>query len=553
MKTKSLSAFINLRVLIGLFLSLAGVALALLGFGTLPAQAQQKRANTGEKPADPLVPALFDCSRIQEMGIDMQENMRAGAIMIYCGEEAGGEEAPASPFPPPLDKLLEPLALGTTDTNLITGTETPNNITQSETFAAANPDNPLQIVVAYNDSRGRNQTPINISGASVSTDGGNTFVRLTTASGQSPFTNTLGDPVVLYNKPTATWYTVWLDQGCGAQGLGGYKSTTPWDATSWTHFCVHSGGSDDRESGWVDNNPASPFFGRMYISWNDFARGQVIFVRYSTDNGATWTNERQVSTAFFRNVQITGDMGGSGDIYIAAMDEMGGGLTNRANRFYRSTDGGNTWTNTYTGPTFPGPGRGASGFFACMFNSPAYWRHQGWGQPAALNGVVHYVYDARNTGTGDPANVFYIRSTDNGVTFSAPFQLNTDTDATRAQWQPNLSVTAGGSLMAVWYDERERVAGSCQPSSPATPCYRMWARKSGDNGVTWSADETFSDVVSPLPLQPDPGIVSVYVGDYDYGIPLLNQHLRSWADGRVAINGASQQMPFSIGIQFQRG
>jgi hypothetical protein len=212
------------------------------------------------------------------------------------------------------------------------------------------------------------------------------------------------------------------------------------------------------------------------------------------------------------------------------MDEMGGGLTNRANRFYRSTDGGNTWTNTYTGPTFPGPGRGASGFFACMFNSPAYWRHQGWGQPAALNGVVHYVYDARNTGTGDPANVFYIRSTDNGVTFSAPFQLNTDTDATRAQWQPNLSVTAGGSLMAVWYDERERVAGSCQPSSPATPCYRMWARKSGDNGVTWSADETFSDVVSPLPLQPDPGIVSVYVGDYDYGIPLLNQHLRSWAD-----------------------
>ena len=222
----SQSAFFNLRLIIGLFLSLAGVALALLGFGTLPAQAQQKH-NAGGKSADPLVPALFDCSRIREMGIDMQENMRAGAIMIYCGEEAGGEEAPASPFPPPLDKLLEPLALGTTDTDLITGTETPNNITQSETFAAANPDNPLQIVVAYNDSRGRNQTPINISGASVSTDGGNTFVRLTTASGQSPFTNTLGDPVVLYNKPTATWYTVWLDQGCGAQGLGGYKSTTP--------------------------------------------------------------------------------------------------------------------------------------------------------------------------------------------------------------------------------------------------------------------------------------------------------------------------------------
>ena len=179
-----------------------------------------------------------------------------------------------------------------------------------------------------------------------------------------------------------------------------------------------------------------------------------------------------------------------------------------------------------------------------MYSSPAYWRHQGWGQPAALNGVVHYVYDSRNTGNGDPADVFYIRSTDGGVTFSAPFMLNTNTDATKAQWQPNLSVTASGSLLAVWYDERERTAASCQPSSPGTPCYRMWARKSNDNGATWLPDETFSDVVSPLPLQPDPGIVNIYVGDYDYASSFLNLHLNAWADGRVSINAASQQDAF---------
>ena len=59
-----------------------------------------------------------------------------------------------------------------------------------------------------------------ISGASVSTDGGTTFTRLTTASGQSPFDNTLGDPVVLYNKPTGTWFTVWIVDGSAAAGLG---------------------------------------------------------------------------------------------------------------------------------------------------------------------------------------------------------------------------------------------------------------------------------------------------------------------------------------------
>jgi hypothetical protein len=223
------------------------------------------------------------------------------------------------------------------------------------------------------------------------------------------------------------------------------------------------------------------------------------------------------------------------------MDEMGGGLGNRANKIFRSTDGGNTWTNTYTGPTFPGPGRTASGFFATMYSSPAYWRHQGWGEPAAFNHVVSLVYAARNTGNGDPGDVFYIRSTDSGVTFSAPFQLNTNTEPTKAQWMPNLSVSEAGTLFSTWYDETPRTSASCQPSSPTNLCYQMHSRKSPDNGVTWLADETTSDVASPLPLQGDPGIQSLYAGDYDYGSAILTKHVTSWVDGRNPINGASQQ------------
>src|SRR5256886_6700897 len=224
-KSASQSAFFNLRVLIGLFIVLAGVFLALLGFGAFSAQAQQNYTITS---TDPLVPAGFDCSRIHELGIDKQENMRAGSIMIFCGQTQGGAASPSGTFSQFVQGLLPaPLAYGTTDVDLITGTETYPNITQSETFTAANPDNPNQIVVAYNDSRGRNASPINISGASVSTDGGNTFVRLTAATGQSPFANTEGDPVILYNRPTGTWYTVWLDVGCGGQGLGGEHPPPP--------------------------------------------------------------------------------------------------------------------------------------------------------------------------------------------------------------------------------------------------------------------------------------------------------------------------------------
>src|SRR4029077_21133497 len=280
--------------------------------------------------------------------------------------------------------------------DLVTGTESFPNVTQSETFTTANPDNPLQVVVAFNDSRGRNFNPINISGASTSTDGGNTFTRLTKANGQSPFDNTVGDPVVVYNKPTGTWFTVWLDLACGGQGLGGYKSTTPSDPNSWTHYCIFNEGSADRESGWADNNPSSPFYGHMYISWNDFnVGGGALFVTVSTDNGATWTpHQITTGTPFIRDVQITGDLA-TGVVYIAGMDGRGGGFPhNDTNYFYRSTDGGTTWTNPFAGTPFPGPGVTAVGYFAQMFtDGGGYWRHEGWGEPAAINGVVHYVYD----------------------------------------------------------------------------------------------------------------------------------------------------------------
>ena len=541
----SQSAFLNLRLLTGAFLVLTGVFLALIGIGKFSVQAQSKNS-AATTSISPLVPPGFDCSQLRALGINVQENLRSGAIMIFCGEGVGGSEESEDAAPSFVEQLLAPL-LGGADKDLITpGTEAGTHITQSETFAAANPDNPDEIIIAYNDSRGVAVNPINISGASVSTDGGTTFTRLTrAATGQSPFANTFGDPVVLYNSASSTWFTVWLDAACGGQGLGGYKSTTPTNPDSWTHFCVHTGSSDDRESGFADNSPTSPFNGRMYVSWNNFADGGSLRVRYSTDNGLTWPNERQLAAPFTRNVQITGDPS-NGHVYVAGMNEMNGGLTNRANKIYKSTDGGNTWANTYNGPTFPAPGRTTcpNSFFACMFQTPqgGYWRHQGWGQPAVLNNIVHYVYNSRNTANGDPANTFYIRSTDGGVTFSAPLQLNTDT-TTKAQWQPNISVAADGSLLAVWYDEREATA-ACVKGDEAVPCYRMWARKSLDNGVTWQPNEPFSDVVTGLPAQPDGFIVAEYVGDYDYSFSVLNTHIHPWTDGRVVVNSASQQNAF---------
>src|SRR5581483_8652945 len=399
-KSTSQTASFTPRVLVGVVVALAGVSL--LAYGALPtanpaARASHKKRVVAPSPGkyqvrtkpgiNPLVPAMFDCSKIRQLGIDKMENFRAGAIRLFCGQAKGGDPdialANSNAFSKLVQDLTAPLVYGGTDVDLVTGTESFPNITQSETFSTANPDKPNEVIVAYNDSRGVNANPLVISSISISTDGGTTFTRVTNANGQSPFPNTFGDPVILYNRPTQTWFTVWLD-GNGSCTLGGFKSTDPGDPNSWTHFCVHSNGGDDRESGWADNDPGSPFFGNMYVSWNDFNVGAgALVVSRSTDNGSTWRSAITVANTgtFIRDVQITGDMAGSGAIYIAGMDEGGGGFPhNDKNLIFKSTDGGATWANTYTGPAFPGPGVTSSGYFDCMF-SPAYWRHEGWGQP----------------------------------------------------------------------------------------------------------------------------------------------------------------------------
>src|SRR5438094_5201906 len=205
-KSASRSSFSNVSVLIGVFILLAGVFLARLGLGTFSgitansAQAQQKH-----KIIDIAgLPPGFDCATIYEKGIHKQESLRAGRIMIACGEAEGGSASPSPyrAFSRLVQKLVAPLAYGAADVDLITGTETSPHIIQSETFSTANPDNPDQICVAFNDSRGAASNPLQFSGISCSTDGGITFTRVTTSSGQGPFPNTFGDPVVLYNKPT---------------------------------------------------------------------------------------------------------------------------------------------------------------------------------------------------------------------------------------------------------------------------------------------------------------------------------------------------------------
>src|SRR5947208_5150396 len=127
--------FFNLRVLIGLFIVLAGVFLAFVGLGTFSGlTANSAQAQPRHKIIDiPGLPPGFDCATIHEKGIDRMEGFRAGLIMIACGEAKGGSASRYPAFSQLLNKLTAPLAYGAADVDLVTGTDTPPHIIQSTT------------------------------------------------------------------------------------------------------------------------------------------------------------------------------------------------------------------------------------------------------------------------------------------------------------------------------------------------------------------------------------------------------------------------------------
>ncbi len=176
-------------------------------------------------------------------------------------------------------------------------------------------------------------------------------------------------------------------------------------------------------------------------------------------------------------------------------------------------------------------------YFRGMFNTPTtgYWRYMGWGDiGAGPSGIIHYAYTQDGAGA-DAGDIYYTRSTDNGLTWSPGIKIDGDGSA-RSQWMPSLSVapTATGHVLISWYDARNTTGDDLE----------RWGRISADNGATWANAEVISDVVSPKPLQPDPNVQACYAGDYDRSYSNTANHYSSWVDGRVLIGGSSQQNVF---------
>jgi PKD domain len=442
------------------------------------------------------------------------------ALLEACGRAVPGPALPAGrPVPAAVQQGGPDIRVNAVDP-LVSST------TQSETSIAINP-NTGTICSTYNDSYHYHIQGQGYIGFSRSVDGGASFqdggVMPPAGGGRSR-----GDPSVVWRASNGRFYFTCIHENTssGAYGLGLWQSTDDCATFQWVGM-VHAGYSDDKEFMAVDNTPSSPYYGRLYVAWTDFAAFGRIGVVHS-DDGVTWSAPVYITTDYESVQGAWPAVAPDGDVYVAWLRWTAGELMTFD--VARSTNGGTSFTRLTNPPrssvTVP---RDLAASQQCGRDA-LRGRIRYLPSPQIVigpDGCLHvaYSYDPDGQDIGDVVNSYYRRSCDHGTTWGPEVLLNDDATLTD-QFFPNVAVNANNIVGASWYDRRLDTAGNYY--------FDRYRAVSRDGGVTWEANERVSDVSSPVYI--NPATSACYHGDYDQlGLDAGSLYVQ-WSDDRVFFN-----------------
>jgi len=105
------------------------------------------------------------------------------------------------------------------------------------------------------------------------------------------------------------------------------------------------------------------------------------------------------------------------------------------------------------------------------------------------SGNVYLLASVTRVFSSDSGDVMFSKSTDGGLTWSSPIQVNDDPSIDNIQWLGTMSVAPNGRIDAVWLDTRDN-----QFVSDSSALYYSY---SIDQGNSWSVNEKFSASFDP--------------------------------------------------------
>ena len=424
--------------------------------------------------------------------------------------------------------------------------------TQSETSVAVSGQ---KVVVGYNDSLVRCLPALNLSGYSVSTDGGGSF----TDMGDLPFrpnVQPIGDPSVA-SDDQGNFYFASLalnSVGFGAHSLlAFYTMPAGSNAFQLTSVPVDVGSAfnffADKEYLAVarDGNGQRHF----YITWTFFSRNpqSPIMLTDSTD-GVNWRTT-MVSDAS-ACAQASNPVPAGGTLYVSWLQSVPAGCSDptntHAHAMMATVDVASARVQRITSIA-PINGNGdkivacnnASDLREVIETAPGH-DVRNFEMPTTTvdaNGVLYAAWNDRPTGVGGPTSnatrVFLSFSLDGNQTWSTPQVISgkLDTRTMNDRFQPWITADASG-VHAMWY---ERIF--------ATPVDLIRVDKedlslASATAAPRSGRETpLSSVAFPViqtnPNQ-DPIIANCYMGDYNNIVSDGTRRFVTWGDNRNVVN-----------------
>jgi hypothetical protein len=308
------------------------------------------------------------------------------------------------------------------------------------------------VTIAINPSNPQNLAAgANLDYYYYSTNGGSTWTQGNLSSSYS----VSGDPCVVYDAAGSLYYghlTYPLDRIVIQKSTNGGKS---WSDGAGAGFNPPR----HQDKSWLAADMTnSPYRDNLYVAWTQFDSygsnnradsSRILFSR-STDHGSTWSAPVRISDLAGdcrdRDSTVEGAVpaiGPNGEVYLTWSGPLGivfdkstdGGVTFGKDRFVTSQPGG--WD-------FDIPGISRCNGFPITACDVSNSQHRG---------TVYVVWSDQRNGVTD-TDIFFIRSTDGGLTWGGLKKVNDDGPGSQ-QFFPWMAIDQkNGNLYSVFYDRR---------------------------------------------------------------------------------------------------